>query len=314
MINKLKQQDCMARHQFEMISMNYSNETIDIPRYPFLSNIQWLLLHPELMKDPLLQYNHRSTTYSEMNTGEWWYRAESTIRAEVNLIQNDHDTHLLVPLLFFIDKSHVSSNGKLKAEPVLCSIGNIPFEKRKTKQAWFNIGFIPTLSHNNSSKSSTDESVFYQRALDILLEEVRQSCNEKDGILMSLYGHNKLFRCHFEISTILGDMVGHDTLCCHYQSYGVAISRPYRSCDVDDDNLVNPSHKCRLVKAKDIFDTVKHSINIQIQNNEAALVFHQICVKKFHRNKLFPHFQSFGLVDVKEVFSNAHHLKPYMQF
>ena len=44
-------------------------------------------------------------------------------------------------------------------------------------------------------------------------------------------------------------MVGHDTLCCHFQSYGTPILRPYRSCYVDDENLVkdhalNPKYIC----------------------------------------------------------------------
>ena len=293
LINKLKQQECMARHQFEMISMNFSNETINIPRFPFISNIQWLLLHPDLMKDPLLHYNQQSTTYNEMNTGEWWYRAESTVRAEVNLIQNDHDTHLLIPLLFFIDKSHVSSNGKLKAEPVLCSIGNIPFEKRKTKQAWFNIGFIPTQSNDNSSTSSPDQPDFYQRALDVLLKEVRQCCNEKNGILMSIHGHNKLFRCHFEVSAILGDMVGHDTLCCHFQSYGSPILRPYRSCYVDDENLVNPSHKCQLVKAEDIFNTIKTSIRIKNSKQRGCIGRSLNICKDISQKQVIPAFAKF---------------------
>ena len=191
LISKLSKLEDLKRHCFTFKTLVYNNIQTKLPVFPFLDNIQWLLTEKDLMSNGLLQYDSESKDYGEMNTGEWWCNAEKRLEKSLeNMKLTEQMRHILVPLLFFIDKVHVTTNGKLRAEGVLCSIGNIPIHQRKRKKAWFNLGFIPQKDIQRRKNKSPNHLLdnYYQEALGLLLEDVLQANLTKEGFPMYIYG------------------------------------------------------------------------------------------------------------------------------
>ena len=71
---------------------------------------------------------------------------------------------------------------------------------------------------------------------------------------MDVFGYNDKQKVHFEVAMIIGDMVGHDGLCCHMQGYASKTKRPFCMCYVTHDNLDNPYEKCTKANSDTIFD------------------------------------------------------------
>ena len=93
--------------------------------FPFLQNIRKLLKNPKLMEGSVWNADPNSSVYGEINTGSWWASAEKNmVKRMEHYGVGPQEKHKLCPLLFFIDGTHCDRNGRLQAEPVLCSIVN----------------------------------------------------------------------------------------------------------------------------------------------------------------------------------------------
>ena len=260
LVTKLQKEIFLQRHIYTINTFVLNNVLHKIPSFPFLLNVKSLLCNKELMKDGLFSYDEKSNVYSEFNTGTWWQIAEDNLYHKNKKVKNDRKNHILVPLIFFVDKTHVTNNGKIKAEPMLCSIGNIKFENRTKKEAWFNLGFIPQILQSqvktDEAHVDVNEAQYYQLAIDTILAEVYSCCSNNEGFLLDVVGFNTKKTVHFEVAMIIGDMVGHDDLCCHMKGYSSETKRPFRMCYVTHDNLDNPYEICVRANSDTIFDAV----------------------------------------------------------
>ena len=106
------------------------------------------------MQGSLWTYDADSPYYSELNTGSWWKYTEQSLHRRLQRFRVPHpNKHLLCPVILFIDKTHCDRNGRLNAEPILCSIGNIQVDKRKKPSSWFFLGLLPM-----QQRSSTEQA------------------------------------------------------------------------------------------------------------------------------------------------------------
>ena len=82
----------------------------------------------------------------------------------------------------------------------------------------------------------------YHLTLKVLFDELLE-IERKDYINnhgTKLYIHDKGWvYAHFELSMIIGDSLGHDQLCCHYQGYSSQLQQPMRMCCCTYDDLDN---------------------------------------------------------------------------
>ena len=110
----------------------------------FIQNIQHLVQDEYLMEDDSnYAYNGNSNSFADPNTSTCWKNAEKHMNTILDLHDiRDRSNHYLCPIVLFIDGSHCDRNGRLQAEPVLRSIGNINMEKRTKPRAWF-LGLLP---------------------------------------------------------------------------------------------------------------------------------------------------------------------------
>ena len=83
-------------------------------------------------------YNGNSNSFADLNTGTWWKNAEKHMKTLMDMHDiRDRSNHYLCPIVLFVDGNHCDRNGRLQAEPVLCSISNINMEKKTKHEACF---------------------------------------------------------------------------------------------------------------------------------------------------------------------------------
>ena len=149
---------------------------------------------------------------------------------------------------FFIDGAHCDRNGRLQAEPVLCSVGNTSLQWRKDPMAWFFLGLMPMKSLTPAERAAKKQGTglrsspqkLHHTCLAQIFEETKDiQSTEKDdgqGAMVDAAGVGELF-LHFEVCFIIGDTFWHDSLCSHCQTCATKTPRPVCSCMVEWDQL-----------------------------------------------------------------------------
>ena len=277
LINTLKASKRFPRHEYVTKKVNvYENININIRVFPFLENVKWLLNQKDLLHGSLWKYDPTSDVYSEMNTGYWWKNAEENMLHRTRNAIDDFP-HTLIPIIAFIDKTHCTKKGTINAEPILISIGNISINIRKNPKAWFNLGYIPSkiltkperdeLKKGPGTRSTITE--IYHSTIKIIFDELleieRKDYINNQGTKLYIHGKGWVY-AHFEMSMIIGDSLGHDQLCCHYQGYSSRVQRPMRMCCCTYDDLDNSLIVCKPVIADNIDKIVTACIEA-IHNN-----------------------------------------------
>jgi hypothetical protein len=241
-------------------------------RFDFLKHVTRLLSDPDLMKDSLWGYNPQvnpnsgERVYAEMNTGDFWklgeeYVANRLSRLDPSLV--DGLPHRLCPINLFIDSTLVDRIGRLKVEPVLCSIGNISGLKRSSASSWFILGLIPPYPKSSKEAEADRKSVktqhyqarYYQSCIKSIIQDLLIADKNERGHKMWIPGQGYSW-VHFKLSLIIGDNEGHDKICCHYCSYSSNIQRMCHDCDISQSLGDNPLNECNFVNVDEIKDVV----------------------------------------------------------
>ena len=106
----------------------------------------------------------------------------------------------------------------------------------------------------------SDVLELYHRCLQEILRELveiqESDSSNGEGYCCYVAGKGKV-HLHFEVAIVIGDTVGHDAICCHYQSYTNKIERPVRSCTVSQDDIDNENATYSFVHMADIFDRIE---------------------------------------------------------
>ena len=104
-----------------------------------MKDAQWLPLH--LNKNNRIN-NNEDKVYSEVTLGSWYKR---TYDAMIEKHRQNHSAYpaLLVALVLGQDGTLCDKVGQVSSEPILVSVANISYEKRKITM----LGFVLDLSH-----------------------------------------------------------------------------------------------------------------------------------------------------------------------
>jgi len=242
-------------------------------RFDFLKQVTRLLSSHDLMESSLWGYNpqvHADTgerVYAEMNTGDYWKLGQDYIESRVShlrLTERDELPHRLCPVIIFIDSTLVDRIGRLKVEPVLCSIGNISGSKRSAASSWFILGLIPPNPKSSKEVELDRKSVhtrhlqarYYQSCVKSIFKELLEIDKMESGHKMWVPSQGWMW-VHFKLSLIIGDTEGHDKVCCHYCSYSSNIQRMSRDCNIPQSLGDNPNAQCEFIRMEDIKDEVR---------------------------------------------------------
>ena len=234
-----------------------SGETAQITTIDFCAAIGSLLSDPNLMKDEhLLLYEQDDGSA----LGE-----PSLVPPEdlVDILDGDvcraayrfyckSANDLLVPIILFIDKTHVDNNGRLTLEPVCLTLGIFKKEYRRQPEFWRTLGFV------NTGRRGADKKV---QDYHYVLAHILQSY--KDAQSMDLrWNLTYKGKCH-EVSLkipllyVVGDTEGHDKLCGHFQNrtHSASLCR-YCACPTQETG--NPDATFRKTHASVIANLVRN--------------------------------------------------------
>lgn len=129
----------------EHVTVPGYSKPIPVHRLEFMSQVRKLFADPTLMEGSLWEYDRFSNSYGELNTGEWFKRAEEDMRKTVNdnLNKDVHCRHYVCPVILFDDSANADALGRLVVQPIIASISNICGDIQATLDPWFLLGMIP---------------------------------------------------------------------------------------------------------------------------------------------------------------------------
>ena len=265
-----------------------------------MKDAQWLPLHVN-QNDRI--NNNQDKVYSEVTSGSWYKR---TYDAMIEKHRQNHSAYpaLLVALVLGQDGTLCDKVGQVSSEPILVSVANISYEKRKNHNAWFCIGFTPPYpktqleSQKDSNRVSTKElsNEFYHKSIEFILQDlINLQKNNGVEMMVNVNGQSVKRTCYFEVAFSLGDASGNHKLCGHYVNFGCNILRKQRECNVShlDSDKVNCN--CELnIGEKSITKVVIKCVN-SIKAKENVTQSRDI-LKSISQNAIIPaHFNlSYG--------------------
>jgi hypothetical protein len=190
-------------------------QPMHVYRFDFLQQAKRLYLDKDVMKESLWHYDPKVSAtgervYSEMNTGGFWKLGVDYVAERARLpIADKSLEHHFCPMILFIDSTLVDRIGRLKVEPVLCSLGNICGEKRRLASSSFILGFIPPYPKSsievaaNHSKldSKHDQIAYYHQCLRSILQDLLSADKNEHGHDLYVHGLGKIC-AHFKFSLV----------------------------------------------------------------------------------------------------------------
>lgn len=216
-----------------------------------------------------------------MNTGDFWKLGEEyveTRRKNLDPSLQDGLPHRFCPINIFIDSTLVDRIGRLKVEPVLCSIGNICGAKRSAASSWFILGLIPPSPKSSKEVEADRKNVrtqhlqarYYHSCIKSILQDLLILDQNELGHKMWIPSQGYMW-VHFKLSLVIGDTEGHDKICCHYCSYSSNIQRMSRDCDIPQSLGDDPYFDCHFVDCEFIKREVKECAPILEARNRGTV-------------------------------------------
>ena len=247
----------------------------------FLKNIYRILNSKHLMSDAQWEppreinlHQHDNTSekiYSEVTTGSWYKRTYDKMMSSHQQNSNRLYPPLLVALVLGQDGTLCDKIGRVSSEPVLVSVANIQYNKRKHHEAWFCLGFIPEYpktqleSKKDKQRISTKElpNEYYSNCLNYILKELIES-QQKECVemMVNINGYHEIRTCYFEVAFAIGDALGNNKLCGRYLNFSNNIQRKQRECNVSHMNSDKVQLSCELnLGRNNIKDKVVKCVN-----------------------------------------------------
>ena len=243
-------------------------ETVEVPHglptkvvtFDFVPQILHLLQNPALMQpenlaidfyNPLNKYQPPNGVLGEALSGKVYSDAyERFVR--------DPKTDLFVPIIQWIDRTHVTGNDRYSLKPYMFTPAIFKEECRRKIQFWGYHGFLPKTKASSAQqklKRKGDNMRNYHAELSIVLRSLNSATARLRNVWLPIGSESRIqvnvIPC---VLFVIQDMQEGDTLCGRYGPHTTEISRHCRSCDVSFDDLGNPDTMCTWLYAKPMHD------------------------------------------------------------
>ena len=181
--------------------------------------------------------------------------------------------NFLCPVILYIDKTHLSSSGKLTLFPVMMSLGIFSSATRRHAYAWRPLGYIANESVNFSKDQlAENDADTKNERFHTILECVLKSFKEAQlpGALhnINLQLGNSVTRCnlYMPLQFIIGDVEGGDMLCSRYTYRQLDCKRLCRTCDVPTCDAGRTDICCNRIKCKDVKRLVDNQMYVELHD------------------------------------------------
>lgn len=311
----------MKKRYKDIVGSGPKKRTVNVgPEYPpmhvyyfdILECIMHKLKDKGLMKDALWEFDVRNShtatgerKYSQLNTGVYWEEAQAEMMRKVESVpegQRFNGLHILIPIILFDDSTFCDNIGRLEAQPLLMTIGNICDSLRRTAKAYDILGMIPRYPKTSKEREEDRNSLatkekylkFYHHCLEAILEPLREMENENNGIPAFLDGFGEV-RLHPSLCMVGGDTKGQESMCGHYNAHSSVISRMVRDCDIPQEFGDDPVRVCTMTEQqymeteiRECIDNVENRVYGQVQESrDRAQAISQNLVIPYYFNFTF---------------------------
>ena len=161
--------------------------------------------------------------------------------------------HVPLGLLMFIDKTIIDMLGNNGLEPVLFTLGIFNRKFRNRREAWRVAGYVINQS-KFKYKSTEHKLTDYHTMMRIILDSVAATM-KAEGIAWCVDFRGRRYNVVFRpyVQFIIGDTMGHNSICNHYQTGGnKGVARACRICDIAPENRSKPYTPFTYTKMEDI--------------------------------------------------------------
>ena len=243
------------------LKLRGSGNTAEVVKHSFRDSLYSLLNDKQLMHpknlllspddfnnaDNNLKSNPNNKMYGDINTGTVYQKAKKEYLKDPN--------DVLCPIIFFIDKTHTDTNGRLCLEPIRFTLGIFNRETRNDPSSWRTLGYISDQAHMKKT-SPHQKAIDYHHMIEFILDEFIQ-CQQEE-LPVKLNFNNEIHESNLKIPVlyIIGDTEGLDKLCGRYTSRN-NIQRSCRCCDCPFDETDNPEYKFKLNNHTKMMKTIE---------------------------------------------------------
>ncbi|KAH9830637.1 uncharacterized protein C8Q71DRAFT_716534 [Rhodofomes roseus] len=206
-LNKIIDGSLPGRPAFVRQVLEVDGERYDLWLRDIMQCIRVLFGSPDWAADLLvapeqhyLDDSRTTRIYSDMNTGEWWWRLQHKLEAK-------RLGATVVPLIISSDKTQLTMFRNRSCYPLYLTIGNIPktIRRRPTRQGQLLIGYLPVtrLSHIKQDETRRRAiSNLFHACLRAALAPARKP--GRRGVNMPA-GDGRVRRCHPVLAAYVGD-------------------------------------------------------------------------------------------------------------
>ena len=245
-------------------------------KFSLQEKVRRMLLNPALMEGFNLEFELDSTsgvrTYGEPNSATVWENHDRELKLSIASARAAGQSvpsgnHYIAMFQGFDDGTICDNVGRLHAQPYLATLLNFSPEVRRSEAAWFILGMIPPYPKTSAERKSDRSKVvtqqeyleFYHKCLDLIVQELLELERRPYGVRFRL-ADGSLVNLHFRLSMIMGDTVGHDAMCGHFNCHSSNIKRMLRDCTVPQTAGDDVNHQCVFIKQEDVAKVVRSSI------------------------------------------------------
>jgi Plavaka transposase len=210
------------------------------------------------------QEKKRQSTLNDIDTGTVFQKAQ-----EIYLRKDSKD--VLCPVIFFIDKTHTDTNGRLCLEQVRFTLGIFNRKTRNTPLAWRTLGYISDQAYI-TAESTEEKMSDYHHMIEIILKEYKRCQAQKFEWDLN-FNDQTICKVFFVLSVlfIIGDTDGHDKLAGRYLSRN-NVSMLCRNCNTPYNETDNPDYPFTYHKHQRLFAALAKSDEVQLK----AMSMHRI--------------------------------------
>jgi len=131
-------------------------------RFSILHHVKRLFRKKEMLEGAMWRFEARCCSdtkeraYDKLNSGEWCEGAEREMEHQSDLLgtAKPPGLHFILPIILFDDSTLCDNIGRLLAQPILCTFGNLSDELRRCSESWFILGMVPPYPKSSKERES----------------------------------------------------------------------------------------------------------------------------------------------------------------
>ena len=255
---------------------HFHDISMEVVGFDFVTQLQTLLTDKDLMHPsnlllnpdyPFLEYQPPDSLVGSVQSGS---RYREVYRYYEKKLRGIQQSWLLVPLIFYVDKTFVDRSGRFTVEPLTFTSSIFTDTARGSHKFWRTMGMMQDpLAHLSAAqakgmpKGATTRN--YHKQLDVIfkpLVDVQTNVDKRLNSMEIRIGKavytNVMVKC--PILYVIGDTLGMDMLCGRYRAYNYrTCNRLSRSCNITSEHLDNPHHQCKPIEWEPMHNLSKES-------------------------------------------------------